>query len=201
MISTESFEINGCEYKPRSRPIAVICADGSADEYFDTALVRGLMPNLAKAINQGFRGFARGALPSFTNVNNCSLVTGVPPAVHGVCGNYFFDREAGEEVMMNSPKFLRSETILAAAAKAGRKVSMITAKDKLLRLLTQGLTGIAFSSEKAAEATLETNGITDLESVVGRPYPNIYSGDASVYVLAAGAALAERGLSDFLTFR
>ena len=32
-------------------------------------------------------------VPSFTNPNNLSIVTGAPPAVHGICGNYFYDRE------------------------------------------------------------------------------------------------------------
>jgi phosphonoacetate hydrolase len=28
-------------------------------------------------------------VPSFTNPNNLSIVTGAPPSVHGICGNYF----------------------------------------------------------------------------------------------------------------
>jgi phosphonoacetate hydrolase len=34
-------------------------------------------------------------VPSFTNPNNVSIVTGGPPAVHGISGNYFFDRDSG----------------------------------------------------------------------------------------------------------
>jgi phosphonoacetate hydrolase len=52
-------------------------------------------------------------IPSFTNPNNLSIITGRPPAVHGIAGNYFYDREQGVEVMMNDPKFLRAPTILA----------------------------------------------------------------------------------------
>src|SRR5207245_8329501 len=79
----------------------------------------------------GYRGLARAAMPSFTNVNNASIVTGAPPSVHGISGNYFYDAACGQEVMMNSAKFLRCETILAAAARAGRKVAVITAKETL----------------------------------------------------------------------
>ena len=57
-------------------------------------------------------------MPSFTNPNNLSIVTGAPPSVHGICGNYFWDRDAGAEVMMNDPKYLRAGTILAAFAEA-----------------------------------------------------------------------------------
>jgi phosphonoacetate hydrolase len=31
-------------------------------------------------------------VPTFTNPNNLSIVTGAPPSVHGICGNYFYDR-------------------------------------------------------------------------------------------------------------
>jgi phosphonoacetate hydrolase len=77
-------------------------------------------------------------MPTFTNPNNLSIVTGVPPAVHGICGNYFYDRASGEEVMMNDPKYLRAETLLAAFASRGARVAVVTAKDKLRRLLGHG---------------------------------------------------------------
>ena len=54
---------------------------------------------------------ARSVIPSFTNPNNLSIVTGRPPAVHGICGNYLIDPDTGQEVMMNDPKFLRVPTI------------------------------------------------------------------------------------------
>ena len=143
----------------------------------------------------------RGALPSFTNVNNSAIVTGMPPSVTGICGNFFLNPETGEEVMMNSPEFLRCPTILTAAAKSGLKVAFITAKEKLRTVLGDGvveLGGIAFSSEKVDEARGETHGIDQAENIVGKPRPEIYSGDASIYVLEAGAALVEQGRSNFL---
>lgn len=195
-----SFTVNGRTYNPPSRPIAVICLDGSADEYLDAAIARGLMPNLGRMGVSGHRGFARGAMPSFTNVNNSSIVTGVPPAIHGIGGNFFYDTANDREVMMNSASFLRAETIFPAAQKAGRKVAVVTAKEKLRDIFAHGLIavgGIAFSSEKAVHARRDTHGIDQVESIAG-PTPPIYSGEASLYVLRAGAALLERGLADFL---
>src|SRR4051794_10789897 len=112
--ATVAFTVNGRTYRPPPRPIVVICLDGSADEYFDAALVRGRMPNLQRSIVHGYRGFARGAMPSFTNVNNSSIVTGVPPSVHGIGGNFFYDTQSHQEVMMNSASFLRAGTIFPA---------------------------------------------------------------------------------------
>jgi len=197
-ISSESFSVNDRSYAPPPRPLAVICIDGCADEYLSVSIAQGRMPRVAALSATGYRGFVRGALPSFTNVNNTSICTGAPPAVHGICGNFFLDLDTGEEVMMNSSKYLRCETILAAAANAGRKVAMVTAKEKLRDLLSHKMQGIAFSTEKANEAVMETHGIDDVEELVGAPTPEIYSGDASLYVLKAGAALIEQGRADFL---
>lgn len=195
-----SFTVNQRTYSPPARPIAVLCLDGSADEYLDAALARGRMPNVARLAVSGYRGFARGAMPSFTNVNNSSIVTGVPPAVHGIGGNFFYDTAAGREVMMNSADFLRADTLFPAAQRAGRKVGVVTAKEKLRDIFARALIpagGIAFSSEKAVHARRETHGIDDVESLSG-PTPAIYSGEASVYVLRAGADLLESGRADFL---
>jgi phosphonoacetate hydrolase len=194
------FTLNGRAYSPSPAPTVVICLDGSADEYLDTALARGRMPNLLRLSAQGYRGLARGAMPSLTNVNNTSIVTGAPPRVHGIGGNYFFDTASGKEVMMNSAVFLRAETIFPAAQKAGRRVAVVTAKEKLRDIFASGLIslgGIAFSSEKAGEARRGTHGLDAVESLVG-PTPPIYSGEASLYVLKAGVKLIERGAADFL---
>ncbi|MPZ16652.1 MAG: phosphonoacetate hydrolase [Luteitalea sp.] len=197
-IQDVGFTANGRAYRPAARPIVVVCIDGCADEYLDSSLAHQRMPHLERVARCGYRGLARAALPTFTNVNNAAIVSGCPPAVTGISGNFFLDPETGEEVMMNASRFLRCETILAAAARAGRKVAMVTAKEKLREILSDGLRGIAFSAERAHEATAESNGVGNVEALVGRPTPSIYSADASLYVLDAGVALVERGLADFL---
>jgi len=197
-ISTGSFSVNGIEYKPAAKPVVVICIDGSADEYIDVTMGRDRMPNLKRMSQKGYRGMVRGALPSFTNVNNSSIVTGVTPAVHGISGNFFYDEKKDEEVMMNSSEYLRAETILAAASNAGRKVAVVTAKEKLRDILSHKMMGIAISAEKANQAKKETHGIDDAEKIIGYTTPAIYSGDASLFVLRAGVAFIEQGLADFL---
>ncbi len=127
----------------------VICVDGCAGEYLALGFANGELPHLAKLAASGHYGQARGALPSFTNVNNCAMVTGTPPSQTGIGGNYILDPDTGEEVMTNSSRFLRNDTILAAASAAGRRVAMVTAKDKLRELLSKGMDGIAVSAEKA----------------------------------------------------
>lgn len=195
-----SFIVNDRHYELPARPVVGICLDGSSAEYFDAALARGLIPNLQTISAQGYRGLARGQMPSFTNVNNASIVTGVPPSIHGICGNYFYETASGKEVMMNSASFLRAKTIFPAAQQAGRKVAVVTAKDKLRDIFAAGLIesgGIALSSERVNQARLSTHGIEGVESLVG-PNPDIYSGEASLYVLRAGVKLMAAGRADFL---
>lgn len=198
LSSPSEFSVNGRVYSIPSKPVVVICIDGCADEYLDTTLAHGRMPNLQKMSVSGYRGMVRCALPSFTNVNNSSIVTGVPPSEHGICGNFFYDSDNDVEVMMNSAEYLRRETILAAASAAGRKVGVVTAKEKLRNILSYNMEGIAFSSEKANQAVLDTHGIENVEEVTGLKTPEIYSADASLFVLRAGVALLSKGLADFL---
>jgi phosphonoacetate hydrolase len=184
-------QANGREYRWMSEPLVVVCVDGCEYDYLEHAAASGTAPWLNKLLDKGSAFKAQAVVPTFTNPNNLSIVTGVAPAVHGICGNYFFDREAGEEVMMNDPKYLRAPTALAAFADAGAKVAVVTAKDKLRRLLGHRLKGICFSSEKAAEATLAENGIDDVVALVGMPVPPVYSAELSEFVFAAGVKLME----------
>jgi phosphonoacetate hydrolase len=185
---------NGRGYKRPLRPVVVICVDGSEPGYIEAAIAAGLAPNVDRLMKTGANTTALSVIPSFTNPNNLSIITGRPPAVHGIAGNFFYDREAGQEVMMNDARFLRAPTILAEFQKAGLKVAMVTAKDKLRTLLGKGLdfssgTAIAFSSEKADKADMAENGIENVLDFVGQPLPSVYSADLSEFVFAAGVKL------------
>jgi phosphonoacetate hydrolase len=185
----KSVTVNGKSYAWPKQPLVVVCVDGCEPDYLTRAIAAGAMPWLAKTIASGTNLIGECVVPSFTNPNNLSIVTGAPPSVHGICGNYLFDRESGKEVMMNDPKFLRAPTILAAFSEAGAKVAVVTAKDKLRLLLGKGLKGICFSAEKADQATEAEHGITHLLEFVGKPLPSVYSADLSEFVFAAGAKL------------
>ena len=191
-LDPDAITVNGRSYRRPDRPLVVVCVDGCEPAYLDEAIAAGMMPYLAGVRAAGTYRTADCVMPSFTNPNNLSIVTGAPPSVHGICGNYFYDPDAGVEVMMNDPKYLRAETILAALAGAGLRVAVVTAKDKLRRLLGHGLVGICFSSEKADETTEAEHGIADAVGLVGRPVPSVYSAELSEFVFAAGTMLMER---------
>jgi phosphonoacetate hydrolase len=191
--------VNGRTYRWMERPLILVCVDGCQHEYITAAVAAGAAPFLGRLLaGAGDCFIADCVMPSFTNPNNLSIVTGVPPSVHGICGNYFFDPERGEEVMMNDPRHLRAGTILAAFSDAGAKVAVITAKDKLRKLLGHRMKGICFSSEKADEVTLADNGIENVLGRVGMPLPSVYSAALSEFVFAAGVKLMERERPDLM---
>ena len=104
-IVTENLEINKREYPSKfSKTAIVICLDGSQKEYLEEASKLNLTPNIDALISNGQSLLVHSAIPSFTNPNNISIVTGQPSSVHGICGNFFYTPETGEEVMMNDPK-------------------------------------------------------------------------------------------------
>ncbi|KIQ17731.1 phosphonoacetate hydrolase [Variovorax paradoxus] len=197
-MTTETLEVNARSYRWMARPVVVVCVDGSEPAYLDAAIAAGVAPYFDRMIKSGANLLGDCVVPSFTNPNNLSIVTGVPPAVHGICGNYFFDRELGQEVMMNDPKYLRAGTVLAAFADAGAKVAVVTAKDKLRKLLGHRMKGICFSSEKSDQVTMEENGIDDVLGMVGMPVPSVYSAELSEFVFASGVKLMERQRPDLM---
>src|SRR5690349_20320286 len=198
MIEGAMIEVNGRRYARPRGPVVVVCVDGCEPAYLDRAVEAGAMPWLASLRAGSTSLVGDCVMPSFTNPNNLSIVTGAPPSVHGISGNYFWDPNAGVEVMMNDPKYLRAETILARLAAAGATVAVVTAKDKLRRLLGHGLTGVCFSSEKANETTADEHGIADGLGFVGRSLHSVYSAELSEFVFAEGVRLMETKRPDVM---
>ncbi|UXH76050.1 phosphonoacetate hydrolase [Roseateles amylovorans] len=195
----DPLHVNGRTYRMPVEPVVVLCIDGCEPDYLTQALMAGQMPQLQRLLARGTTCTVDAVMPTFTNPNNLSIVTGVPPAQHGIAGNYFLDRSTGEAVMMNEPEYLRAPTLLAAFSAAGVEVAVVTAKDKLRRLLGHGLTaGICFSAEKADQATLAHGGIDDVPAFVGLPVPDVYSAALSEFVFAAGVALLRAGKARML---
>ena len=195
---SNSITINGRTYERSAAPVVAICVDGCEYDYLEQAAASGQTPFIAKLLKSASALKAECVIPAFTNPNNISIATGRPPSVHGICGNFFYDMDANKEVMMNDPKYMRADTIFAAFANQGAKVAVVTAKDKLRRLLGKDLKGVCFSAEKADEATKETHGIDNVLELVGMPVPDVYSAELSEFVFAAGVRLLETQRPDLM---
>ncbi len=88
--------VNDRRYRLPRQPVVVVCIDGSEPGYIERAVEAGRAPWFGKVLTQGTSLLADCVVPSFTNPNNLSIVTGQPPAVHGICGNYFLDPDTGK---------------------------------------------------------------------------------------------------------
>ncbi len=201
-MSHPALTINGTAYRWPLRPVVVVCIDGGDPRYLQQYLADGSIPNIARFIEQGFAAVAEGSMPSFTCPNNMSLITGTPPARHGISGNYYLDASTWEPVVMTGPELLRGDTIIARFAAAGAKVVSITAKDKLRRQLGKGLDvsqgHVSLSSEFADRCTLAENGIENVLAFVGMDKPGMYSMELSLFVLEAGLKLLQQRRPDLL---
>ena len=123
-------------------------------------------------------------MPSFTNPNNLSIVTGAPPAVHGLPGNHYLAPD-GEEVQLHEAAFLRAPSLHAGIAEAGAPVLAVTTKEKLRGCSPPA----AFRRLGGARRTPRCPAGWPALPCRRQP-PGIYDWDASHYALELGLALA-----------
>lgn len=202
-MNESTFTVNDRVYQTPKTCALAICIDGCEPDYFTAAIAAGVMPNLKRIMASGTARTAHCVIPSFTNPNNLSIATGRPPSVHGICGNFVYDPETGEEVMMNDAKFLRAPTLFQTFAAAGKRVMLVTAKDKLRALLGHGLNfadgqNMCFSAEKSATSTRAEHGIENAAQWLGMAVPDVYSAELSEFVFAAGVKLLKEEKPDIL---
>ena len=201
-MTDKTIELNGVSYRWPDQPVVVVCIDGGDPEYLAHGFEAGIIPNIQRFAEAGFYAVAQGSMPSFTCPNNMSIVTGRPPSVHGISGNFFLDRETGEPVVMTGPELLRTHSVMAEFSRAGAQVVSITAKDKLRLQLQKNMDfsggSVSFSSQYADRCTLAENGIENVLDLVGQPLPDMYSAELSLFVLDAGLKLLESRRPDIL---
>ncbi|SVB35811.1 uncharacterized protein METZ01_LOCUS188665, partial [marine metagenome] len=202
LMSKEIIQLNEIEYAWPKKPVVVVCIDGGDPEYIDSGIEDGIIPNIEGFLKNGFYALARGSMPSFTCPNNMSIVTGSEPVTHGISGNFYLDRSTGEPVVMTGPELLRTYSIMSEFSRKGARVVSITAKDKLRRQLQKGMDlsggSVSMSSQFADRCTLNENGIEDSLQFVGRPQPEMYSAELSLFVLDAGIKFLEERRPDIL---
>ncbi len=121
-------------------------------------------------------------IPTVTNINNASILTGEFPEVHGIVGNYYYDKKTGTEKQMNSSSILKCKTLLEKASTEGKKPILITAKDKLRRLFESSHVA-TISSEKPPQ---------DIVEKVGRP-PGIYTSEVNLWLLDVAKFVIQEG--------
>jgi phosphonoacetate hydrolase len=168
----------------RPRKALVFLVDG-----FDPAYVQpARMPRLAALMKGGGATLdGRGVLPSLTNVNHISLLTGTFPERHGLSANFYLDRATWSEVFMDQISFVREPLLFERLKAAGWSTALVTAKEKLTRLLRRGLDHCV-DMKNHPEA---------FRALAGAP-PDIFSLEINLWVLRMAREVATRIRPDFL---
>lgn len=161
----------------------IVCCDGLDPEYLSATDT----PGWDTIADTGRSGECEGVVPSVTNVNNVSIVTGSYPETHGITTNTYYDPERDERIYMEDPSYIRCPTKLELAAERGEAVGALVAKDKLKRMVGQGCTIAASAEDPPAW----------LENAVGDA-PDIYSGEASPWLLEAAVHVLDTRDLDWL---
>ena len=160
-----------------SKTTVLITVDGLDPEYLEVCDA----PNLVELARRGFHVTGKCMMPSVTNVNNVSVVTGKYPSEHGISSNYRLVRETGEEVYMESGEYILAETFFQRASELGARTILSTSKDKLRTLLSDGASE-SVSSERAPQWAVDA---------VGEP-PPIYSLDVNGWTIRAATEAMKR---------
>jgi phosphonoacetate hydrolase len=119
-------------------------------------------------------------------VNNVSILTGLPPAGHGINANFALGPD-GQGIYMESPDMIRAPLLLERAARAGQRVAAISSKHKLAAIIGRDA-HVTFSVEQPLDWVV---------GVLGEP-PSIYSYEANLWLLRAARAVLEREHPDVL---
>jgi len=164
-----------------SKRAVIVCLDGCGPAYIRSSNV----PSIRKLGAEGRYVNGDSMIPSVTNVNAVSILTGRYPEEHGITTNYYLERGTGREVYMESPDFIKARTLLEEGVNLGLRTALLTSKDKLRLLLGRGAAA-SFSAERPPSS---------LVKVLGPP-PPIYSVDVDIWLMKA---LREVMLKDDLT--
>ena len=162
------------------RRIVIALLDGFGPEYLE----RSDMPNLKRMCRGGAFKIGDCVIPSVTNVNNASLVTGSFPSEHGITTNYYHNRETNKSVEMESADYLLRPTVFEKAKSLGKRSALVTSKDKVSTLCGRGA-DLVISAEKPEAKWLDAVGKQE----------NMYSPDVNYWTFrAAWHALASENI-------
>ena len=134
MSSAASLAITKKGRAAARRKILIVLIDGFGPEYVH----KSDMPNLKRLSREGAFKIGLDVIPSVTNVNNTSLVTGSFPKDHGVTTNFYYDPKTKKGIEMESADFVLKPTIFERAHALGLRTALVTSKDKVRTLCGRG---------------------------------------------------------------
>ena len=156
------------------RKVLIFVIDGCAPEY----LTEKTAPDIFRLAKQdgGFVKTVQAAVPTVTNVNHACILSGAFPEDTHVIGNYYYNRQTGEQGFIESHGFMKAPTILQRYQAAGGKTALLTVKGKVLEVFGEGV-HLGLSVQNPDPSLLEK-----LELA---PPPQVQSPDSSRWIFHA----------------
>ena len=150
--------------------VIIIMMDGFGEDYYRNSD----MPVLRSMEKKGLYKVVPSLMPSVTNVNNASIITGVTPDVHGITGNAFLNPATDREELTEDPDLVLAPTIFERARMAGVRSMLFSCKTKTVRLLSRG------ASDTLAWETASPEWVRRIG-----PKPDIYSREVNYWIMQA----------------
>src|SRR5690349_13313948 len=110
----------------KTQQVIIIMMDGFGEDYYRNSD----MPTLRSMEKKGLYKVVPSLMPSVTNVNNASIITGVTPDINGITGNVFINPATGKEELTEDPSLVLTPTIFERAGRAGVRSILFSCKTK-----------------------------------------------------------------------
>ena len=160
--------------------VMILVIDGCAPEYITPEFA----PNIHRLAKQyGFAKTVKAVVPTVTNVNHASILSGKFPSETGMAGNYYYNPATGEEGFIEEKGFMKAETLLQAYRKRGLKTAFLTVKGKLLGVYGHAA-DFGISVQTPDEALLKKLGLA--------APPEVSSLESSRWIVEAARAVIKK---------
>ena len=161
-----------------------ICIDGWDYEYLDYHKMEFI--SLKK---ESFAKHVKGMMPSVTNVNNLSIISGDYPSKHEICSNYKYSKNLNQGTYVEDNKFVKSRTIFDICNEKNLTSILATSKNKLKTLLINNnlKNNLSYSTENAEEFLIKRFGDA----------PSIYTLNANSWTISTASTLIYEKSPDF----
>jgi hypothetical protein len=176
-----------CAFEAEARVLLIVVDGLDAREVTDEST-----PALARAWRTspwcpGTR--SRASMPTRTNSNHATLMTGVEPEMHGITGNAVWDRRTRSVRKLGAASDLETETIFTIARREARglRTAAAVGKPKL---------GLMFSADGTRQTPPDELWDARAASDASRDEVTGYAYDATT--LAAARSVVEHAATDFL---
>jgi hypothetical protein len=159
--------------------VYLVVVDGLGSDLVDAAL----MPNLTGSALApvAFRGEGRAVMPTRTNANHATLLTGVYPASHGITGNSYWNRNTRTVQPLDASALIEVETLFTLAERV--RPDLVT-----MAAFSKAKLGHMFGGVEGRQRAPDVLWVPENTSVVGSLVGVADDGDTMTGFLTASAA-------------